>query len=371
MKIVFISRILYLSGVTTHIRDLGEELIKKGHSVTILTAGNQFPDNPASKALEKSLLDVGINIKIMPYPIGKGKIEYLWGLLKGIWATRQELKRARYDVIHVHTLALSFIPKVLGYKFVSTTHISKLRLGPLLCNANEEIAISEEIYDDIIRRGCSPEHTHLIYNGVSSSFVSSQNGEERDAFLAEMNISPYCITILFVGTLCYRKGLDILCDAIFRLSPADREKVHVIFIGNYDNEISRVWLINIIKKKQLEKNITILGYRDPHDYYLACDIFVLPSRQEGFPLVSIEAMLGNCCVVRSNTEGACSQIIDGKTGFLFENENVGQLVKVLERIITNKNLRSEVSNAGRQYAIANFTAETMAKKTLEVYQKLR
>ncbi len=45
MKIAFISRILYLSGVTTHMVDLAAGLIERGHSVTLLTAGDQFPDN--------------------------------------------------------------------------------------------------------------------------------------------------------------------------------------------------------------------------------------------------------------------------------------------------------------------------------------
>ena len=45
MKIAFLSRILFLSGVTTHIRDLAQGLIEEGHTVHLLTAGVQFEEH--------------------------------------------------------------------------------------------------------------------------------------------------------------------------------------------------------------------------------------------------------------------------------------------------------------------------------------
>lgn len=68
MIILFLSRLLYLTGVSTHMRDLGSELVRMGHSVTILTAGSQFIDDEACRILEKSIRDAGILIETIPFP---------------------------------------------------------------------------------------------------------------------------------------------------------------------------------------------------------------------------------------------------------------------------------------------------------------
>ena len=99
-------------------------------------------------------------------------------------------------------------------------------------------------------------------------------------------------------------------------------------------------------------------------------MFVIPSRLEGFPVVVIEAMSSGCCCVRSNVEGAYDQIDDGKTGFLFENENVEQLSSILKFLIENPDRRTEVAKAGREKALKEFTSEVMAKKTIDVYKKV-
>ena len=69
MKIVFLSRVLYLSGVTTHMRDLAKELIAQGHSVTILTAGPQFENSTGMDVLMDSLKGVGVHLHYINYPV--------------------------------------------------------------------------------------------------------------------------------------------------------------------------------------------------------------------------------------------------------------------------------------------------------------
>ena len=372
MRIAFISRILFLSGVTTHMRDLGAELVKRGHEVTILTSGNQFPDNPASTQLEQSLYAVGIKIKILPLTRDhlSNRFRYFLSLIRSTLAIRKELRQSKYDIIHIHTLSLSFIPRLLGYKFVSTTHNGNMHLSSLLKNADEEIAISDEIYQEILKRGVSPDHVHLIYNGVSSSFLVPPKENDRRSFFESYGIDPMKVIILFVGTIFHTKGLDNLCEALSLLPQYAKEKIHTIFVGNYDTEEYRRWMERIIEEKKLNSLITILGYRNPHDFYYYSDIFVLPSRREGFPLVSIEAMMGECCVIRTNTEGFEAQIKDGETGFIFPNEDPASLSRILIEVIEDEELRKRIAKNGRKYAQEHFTASIMAEKTIGVYEKL-
>jgi glycosyltransferase involved in cell wall biosynthesis len=81
-------------------------------------------------------------------------------------------------------------------------------------------------------------------------------------------------------------------------------------------------------------------------------------------------MLSGCCVVRSNVGGARDQIINRETGFLFPNEDVFALRDILEELIQNEKLRKNVAEKGRDYALAHFTSDLMAEKTLAVYRQV-
>lgn len=369
MKIAFISRILFLSGVTTHIRDLAKELIKEGHSVYILTAGPQFKNHAGMNQLMESLLATGVKIIPVNFPHGNSKWEYA-KLLTSIYPTYQILKKEKFDIIHVHTPILSFIPKILGYKFVTTIHVAQMKLGVFHQPPTHQIAISKEVYEESLSNGIKPKDCSIVFNGVDDKYTHSIGEKEKKEIKNKYGISSEKIVIGFVGTLCHRKGLDLLIKAFSQMDNETKEKGLLVFCGNYDNESDKKWLETIIREEKAEKYLKILGYQDPEYLYKIMDIFVLPSRLEGFGLVSIEAMLSGCCSVRSNTEGATDQTTDGETGFLFESEDISTLKNILQKLICDSNLREKVAQKGKEFAIENFTAKTMAKKTMDVYNKV-
>lgn len=370
MKIVFLSRVLYLSGVTTHMRDLAKELIAQGHSVTILTAGPQFENSTGMDVLMDSLKGVGVHLHYINYPVKGNKWEYFKSLLKSAFSTYNYIKKERFDVIHVHTPILSFIPKFFLLKFVTTIHVARLKLGVFQQKPTFEIAISKEVYKECLAKGMDQEHISLIYNGVDKKYALPISVEEKILIKNKQGIPLNKIILGFVGTLCPRKGLDLLLKACTSLYETGKSQFHIVLLGNYDRESDNKWLSDVVRETGSENFLSIIGYKSPELFYKIFDIFVLPSRLEGFPLVTIEAMLSGGCCVRSNVEGAYDQIDDGKTGFLFENENVEQLSSILKFLIENPDRRTEVAKAGREKALKEFTSEVMAKKTIDVYKKV-
>ena len=143
----------------------------------------------------------------------------------------------------------------------------------------------------------------------------------------------------------------------------------MILVGSSKDGKTNSWLQGLIDKYG-ESRVTCVPYQDPAIFYKLFDIFVLPSRLEGFGLVVVEAMLSNCCVIRSNTEGASEQIISGIDGFIFENENINQLTGILKQVIIDDFLRRKIAKAGKIKALSLFTNETMAKNTIKVYNKI-
>ncbi|QCR84856.1 glycosyltransferase family 4 protein [Moraxella osloensis] len=371
MNIALFSRVLFLSGVTTHLIDLSNELIKKGHNVYIFTAGAQNPNNEANVRLADRLEATGAKIIKINFPLtSTNKTSYLVSMLRSVAVVAKELKKNNIDVIHIHTPALSFIPIILRRKFVKTVHIKDLALSFLDKKASHEIVISRETYDEAIRKFHYKENEiTLIFNGVAESFAKTISNNDKNNFKETKNIPKDKIIIGIVGSVQYRKGHDILLEAVSQLRNDLKNKVHLIILGE-GSETEEIWLKDLIKKFNLESTISKFGFQDPKSYYDIMDIFVLPSRLEGFPLVAIEAMLSNCCVIRSDTEGAYDQIEPGVSGLLFKNESIAELTKQLEFAINNEPERIKIAAAGREYALDNFTAEKMTEKTIAVYEKI-
>lgn len=371
MNIALFSRVLFLSGVTTHLIDLSNELIKKGHNVYIFTAGAQNPNNEANVRLADRLEATGAKIVKINFPLtSTNKTSYLVSMLRSVAVVAKELKKNNIDVIHIHTPALSFIPIILRRKFVKTVHVKDLALSFLDKKASHEIVISRETYDEAIRKFHYKENEiTLILNGVAESFAKTISNNDKNNFKETKNIPKDKIIIGIVGSVQYRKGHDILLEAISQLRNDLKNKVHLIILGE-GSETEEIWLKSLIRKFNLESTISKFGFQDPKSYYDIMDIFVLPSRLEGFGLVVIEAMMSNCCVIRSDTEGAYDQIEPGVSGILFKNESIAELTKQLEFAINNEPERIKIAAAGREYALDNFTAEKMTEKTIAVYEKI-
>ena len=99
-------------------------------------------------------------------------------------------------------------------------------------------------------------------------------------------------------------------------------------------------------------------------------IGVLISKQEGFPLVVLEAMRAGLPVVASDVGGIREAVVQGETGFLVGRGEEEALRQALQRLIDSPRLRSEMGTAGRRRFEENFTVDKMLRGTLSVYQEV-
>ena len=350
------------TGMTTHTFDLSVALVKLGHSVTVLT-GVDYPYNSEQMFFLKAFQESGVRVVVVRR--GTGFVTNLHQTLKSLFVIAQ-----KWDIIHVQSPYYSFMPWLCHKKFVSTLHVNDLVRCFYYKNATRLIAISKETkeyakkvfaYDD--------KDITIINHGVSLRFATTFSEEEKILFKKERHIPCDKIIIGLVASIEKRKGHDILLKAIYNLPQNIKSKIHVVFVGSSKDGRTNGWLQELIDQYG-EGRITCFPYQDPESYYKIFDIFVLPSRLEGFGLVVVEAMLSGCCVLRSNTEGAYEQIDSGVNGFIFENENIEQLTDLLSTLMQDSTLMHRIAKAGKEKALKEFTSEVMARKTLEVYKKV-
>ena len=132
---------------------------------------------------------------------------------------------------------------------------------------------------------------------------------------------------MFAGSISTRKGVHYLIKAAELIVRSGNEKgVLFLLVGpQYDKKFAQQ-LMEYIKKKNLDRYAKFTGfvpYEDLKALYSACDIFVLPSFEEGFGIVLTEAMASGKPLIGSNIGGIPMQIREGWNGFLVEpgNEN--------------------------------------------------
>jgi len=174
---------------------------------------------------------------------------------------------------------------------------------------------------------------NVFYDITSPEEVHKQISE----IPKEMQIKT--LRLLTVGRMVYQKGYDLAVETAALLKGKGLEFCWY-FVGD-GVEVERIR--NLIDQQKLNGTVKILGFQEnPYAYMNACDIYVQPSRYEGWGLTSVEAKILGKPVVTTNFPTASEIIRDGETGFI-----TGMTAKVLaekiELLMNDKTLREKLS----------------------------
>lgn len=187
---------------------------------------------------------------------------------------------------------------------------------------------------------------------------------EKQNIRRELNIAGETIA-LSVGQFIHRKGYDLLIEA-WRNVSAD---VHLMIIGSGPEEEKLKALIHSYNLK----NINIIGFKDKQElkkYYLAADLFILPTREDIWGLVVNEAMAYGLPIITTNKCVAGVELVkNDENGVIIESDNVEMLSKQINRVLGDKLLIESMGNKSLQI-IKKFTIENMANEHMKVLNKI-
>lgn len=190
-------------------------------------------------------------------------------------------------------------------------------------------------------------------------------------------LSGGAVRVLFVGRLEERKGIDVLLQAA-KTVLSSHHQVHLDIVG--DNTL--VGTNDLTYRAVFDADREANSVRDRvhfhgevseprlRGFYQACDIFVAPSRFESFGLILLEAMMFGKPVIGCRAGGMTEIVEHGVSGLLAEPGDVGSLTSCLLQLLADPQLRARVGDAGRRRYLARFTAEAMARATLEFISRL-
>jgi len=194
---------------------------------------------------------------------------------------------------------------------------------------------------------------HLVYVGIDEKLFRP--------FIPEKDVPdiPRAKTILFfAGNLSKRKGADLLPAIMKQLGDE-----FLLLVASGQKQGSVLGCRNIVNLGRLPLDQLVAIYN-------RCDIFLTPSRLEGFGLSVAEAMACEKPVVATNCSSLPELVVDGKGGFLCEMNNVEDFVEKIRYLAADENLRRKMGLFNRRRVEEKFTIEKMTKGYIQIYQSL-
>jgi glycosyltransferase involved in cell wall biosynthesis len=136
--------------------------------------------------------------------------------------------------------------------------------------------------------------------------------------------------------------------------------------GSYTAELRE-----LAEKLDIKDQIVFTGYRrDVAQLMAACDIYTMPSFEEPFGMVYLEAMCMQKPIVALDNGGAREVVEHNKSGLLSAPQDIDQLAQNIVTLINDSEMRMRMGEHGRERAVAYFTPERMALDTEHIYSKI-
>lgn len=232
--------------------------------------------------------------------------------------------------------------------------------------ADAIIAISESTRQDAMRLlNIDPGRIHTVLLGVTDEFRPISDYSQLSTIRQKYLLPEHFI--LYVGMLEPRKNLPLLLRAYRQV--LDRGKAPVLVLaGRMGWGVSA--LQQMISELALTDQVYFTGYIVPEDLpfvYNLADLFVYPSRYEGFGLPPLEALACGTPVITSAVSSIPANM--GEAAILVQPDDEAGLSTAIWETLNNPELLHELSLKGPLQA-ARFTWETTAQQTLTLYQQV-
>ncbi|MEO6670911.1 MAG: glycosyltransferase family 4 protein [Ferruginibacter sp.] len=164
------------------------------------------------------------------------------------------------------------------------------------------------------------------------------------------------------------KGYDKVLEAMVALRQTD-PGIRYLLAGGYDEQ-ERQHVESLVGKLGLKDNVIIAGFIPDDElaaHFAIADVYVMPSLQEGFGIVFIEAMYYGIPVIAGNKDGSVDALCNGKLGILTDPLDVEAIRESIARVLSNR--KAFIPN--RELLMETFGYEQYKKKLHSIIEKVR
>lgn len=370
-------------GIGSYIREMAAALTAEGHHIVVL-----------ARAVERESYGVydGVHVYRILSRNGLGTVRLLWRFQRYWEGYRYAVAKKLDEIVKRHDIDIIEAPDIraetLYYQLMRHTHVpvvlklhtprwlvDKLDSNkPALWNRieylAEKIAIqkAESVYScsNALLKECKEYLPHRLYDVVHNPIRSNcerQRERENDEK-----------TVLFVGRIEWRKGVQIFGDVIpnvCRFIPG----ASFVLLGpdghwHGGNSLKEHILSRV--PAEMQKSVYFPGgvsREEVMNYLQKAAVCVLPSLWENFPYACLEAMASGCAVVGSKNGGMSEMIEDGVSGMLVDPERPDEVADAILKLLADDDLRRKMGKNAADRVRENFSVGRITAQTLEIYRR--
>ncbi len=310
------------------------------------------------------------------------------------------LRRKRPDIVHIHLpnpwaelcyflagcpgkLVVSFHSDIIRQKkllfFHKPLHKAFLKKAEKILVATPRHAKFSPFLSTL-----PEDKIEVVHYGIDVNKIRDFDKETSEKIIRKTG-TPL---VLFVGSLVYYKGLEVLLQSAKILNekspipplekgdgkpPGHTPGTHFLLIGTgpLENKLKAM-----AKELGLVNRVHFFGKVDNKTLvaaYNACDIFCLPStyRSEAFGIVQLEAFAAGKPVISTDLKSGVPYVnIDSETGYIVPPNNPEKLAEAVEKLLESEEKRKDFGEAAIKRVKTEFSADKMAAETLKVYNNL-
>lgn len=287
------------------------------------------------------------------------QIDIYHGLSNELPLNIRKQKRAK-SVITVHDLIFIRYPH---YYQPADRRLYTYKYGASCRNADAIVAISECTKRDIVNYfHIDPAKIHTIYQGCDPSFALPASEAAKQEVKERYQLPERYV--LNVGSIEERKNALLAVEAMLRVP----ESVHLVIVGKRTPYTEKVE--HFIEENRLQGRVHLLhnvAFRHLPALYQQAEVFVYPSRFEGFGIPVLEALHSQVPVIAAT--GSCLEEAGGPDSVYIHPDDVSGMASVLNRLLDNPDERRYRAEQGKRFA-ARFSEKQQAEQLINLYQSL-
>ncbi len=240
------------------------------------------------------------------------------------------------------------------------------------------IVANSEYTADSVRRLAPRAEVDVVHNPVDLGYWDPALVDRVHARASLREVRPRSLLLGVVAQLTPWKGQDTAIE-VLRILRDRGIDAHLLLIGSakfvaastrFDNNVYVEKLKVRVAEARLESRVSWMGERDDvRELISALDVLLLPSREEPFGRVLIEAMAMRIPVVATNVGGPREIVIDGVGGFLVDPRDPEAWAETIKHFADYPHLGTEMGRSGRLRVERHFRTDRHVAKILEVYEK--
>lgn len=322
--------------------------------------------------LQPNLGPVGTELKSLGYTI----LNLQWNdgfSIKTILALRQLIKQYKIDILHCHqytpwcygalSTAITSTKVVFtehGRFYPDVKHPKRRFVNPILIALTDTITtITSATKQALVDFEYIPENKiTVIYNGIDIE------EPKPIALHQELGIEKDKVIIATISRIDPIKNIQLVIKA---LNETTSLKIHLVIIGSGD-DVEKSKLINLTDELGISERVSFLGFKNnPIDYLNAVDVFLLPSFNEGASMTLLQAMYLQKTTIVTRV-GGTPELISNDEGFLIENDDTKELVKLLNNI--DEVIQHEKKYKAKEVFAKKFTKQIMLSNYQNLYRKV-